>query len=509
MDTTTTSTGSLNPARRLAGSNPKKVPDSVDDGVSQVVGLDKNTMSLGNNRPATSCSRRSFLRTAACASAFTAASYSRILGANERVGIGVIGYGLIAKTHVATFRKIPEADIVAVSECHTGRLAEGVQAAGGMASAYRDFRRLLDDKSVDAVIVATPDHWHALITMLACAAGKDVYVEKPLTLFVREGEWMQAVAERTKRVVQVGTQQRSGEHYQQARELIRNGHIGAITSVRMYATRNVFPGFGNPPDGPAPAELDWDMWQGPAPARKYNPNRSLYHFRWFWDTSGGQMTNLGAHHLDIVDWTLGLERLKSVSSVGGRYALRDNGETPDTQDSMFDCGKFSAAFVMREAAKGERSRFGLVFHGTRGSLGIERSGFQVTADPDLEPANQIPGIKEGHPIGGPTAVSVTGELRGRTDPTENTTGESSAQYLAHARNFLDCIKSRNPPTSDLASAQRTSVACHLANLSLRLGRSLRWDVVNKTVTNDKEAEGMLQRPYRAPWDRELKGLGVG
>lgn len=453
--------------------------------------------------------RRVFLKAAASATALTASSYSRVMGANERIGIGMIGYGLIAKTHMATFRQIADADIVAVSDCHSKRLAEAVDASGGKAAAYPDFRRLLDDKAVDAIIVATPDHWHALITMLACAAGKDVYVEKPLTLFVREGEWMQTIARRTKRVVQVGTQQRSGEHYQKARELIQSGHIGVITSVRIYASRNAFPGFGSPPDGTPPSELDWDMWLGPAPTRKYNPNRALYHFRWFWDTSGGQMTNLGAHNLDIVDWCLGLDKLKSVASVGGRYALQDNGETPDTQDSIFDCDKFSTAFSLREAAKGERAKYWLVFYGTRGSLGIDRKGFQVIADSDVSPFSLIPGIKEGHPAGGPQAVPVAGEPRDKTEPVEDLTGSASGQYLAHARNFLDCIKSRATPVSNLASAHRTSVACHLANLSLRLGRSLRWEAATQGIVNDAEAQSMLVRPYRAPWDRELKSLGVG
>ncbi|HKB36726.1 MAG TPA: Gfo/Idh/MocA family oxidoreductase, partial [Gemmataceae bacterium] len=266
----------------------------------------------------TGSTRRAFL-SAAGTTALTAASYSRILGANDRVGIGVIGYGLIGKTHVNTFRKLDDVDVVAVSDCHRGRAAEGVAAAGGKAAGYSDFRKLLDDRAVAAVVVATPDHWHALMAMLACAAGKDVYVEKPLTLFIREGEWLQAVAAREKRVVQVGTQQRSGAHYQKARDLIRKGHLGTVTSVRMMAVRNIAPGFGSPPDGKPPAEFDYDLWLGPASLRKYNPNRALYHFRWFWDYSGGQMTNLGAHHLDIVDWVLGLDGLKAVAAVGGRY----------------------------------------------------------------------------------------------------------------------------------------------------------------------------------------------
>jgi predicted dehydrogenase len=345
--------------------------------------------------------------------------------------------------------------------------------------------------------------------MLACAAGKDVYVEKPLTLFVREGEWMAAVAARTRRVVQVGTQQRSGPHYRAARDLIRGGHLGTVTSVRMPAVRNVFPGFGSPPDGPPPAELDWDRFLGPAPLRAYNPSRGLYHFRWFWDTSGGQLSNLGAHHLDIVDWVLGLDGLKSVHAVGGRYALQDNGETPDTQDVLFDCGRFTAAFTMREAARGEPTTFGLQFHGTRGTLGIDRRGYRVTADPDVPPASLIPGVREGHPAGGPMPSPAPVSPRPRTEPREDLTGDSAGQYVAHARNFLDCIRTRQTPVSDLASAQRVAVACHLGNIATRLGRSVRWDAAAITIPGDADAVAMLVRPYRAPWDRELRALGVG
>jgi predicted dehydrogenase len=452
--------------------------------------------------------RRSFLKSAAGAGLLTAASYARVPGSNERIGIGVIGYGLIAKTHVATFQKLADVHLVAVAECHKKRLAQGVKAAGGKATAHADFRKLLDDKSVDGVIVATPDHWHALLTMLACAAGKDVYVEKPLTRFVREGEWMQTVATRSKRIVQAGTQQRSGPHYRKAREIIRGGGLGTITSVRMAAVRNVFPGFGNPPDGPPPPDFDWEMWLGPAPAHKYNPLRGLYHFRWFWDSAGGQMTNLGAHHLDIVDWYLGLEGLKSVTSVGGRYALKDGGETPDTQDALFDLGKFSAAFFMREAAHGEKRAYGLTFHGTRGSLGINRKGYAITPDPDIPPINLIPGVRSGHPAGGPVLAPATGEPRPRTKAVTDRSGDSAAQYLAHARNFIDCIKARKTPVSDLASAHRTAVACHLANLSLRLGRSLRWSWAKNAVIDDREANDRLTAAYRSPWDRELRALGV-
>jgi predicted dehydrogenase len=453
--------------------------------------------------------RRTFLQATAGTAALSAATYARIPGANERIGVGFVGYGLMAKKHVATFRAAAGCDVVALSETHRGRLEEGIAAAGGKgkAAAYPDFRKLLDDKAVNAVVTATPDHWHALITMMACAAGKDVYVEKPLTLFVREGEWMQAVAAKHKNIVQVGTQQRSGKHYQRARDLVQKGHIGQVMSVRMPAVRNVMPGFGNPADREPPKELDYDRWLGPAPARKYNPNRSLYHFRWFWDYSGGQMTNLGAHQLDVAEWFLGLDSLRSVSSIGGRYALTDNGETPDTQDALFDCGTWSGSFTMREASLGPRTGYGVEFHGTRGTLGISRSGFTVTPDADILPVNMIPGVKEGHPVGGPKAVPAE-KRNPRTTAIDDKTGSSDEQYTEHARNFLECIRSRKAPIADLASAHRVAVACHLANLSLRLGRSLKWDWKTNSVPGDAEANAALVRPYRAPWDRELKALGV-
>jgi len=221
--------------------------------------------------PASVVNRRSFVRAAGAASLLTAAGWARVAGANERVGVGFIGFGLIGKRHVLDFQADKGADLVAVAEVHRGRLKEATALIGGPVKGHADFRRLLDDKDVQAVVVSTPDHWHALQTMLACAAGKDVYVEKPLTLFVREGRWMTDVARKQKRVVQVGTQQRSGPHYGHARELLRGGHIGKLCSVRMTAFRNVMPGFGRPADADPPADLDYDLWLGPAPSGATTP----------------------------------------------------------------------------------------------------------------------------------------------------------------------------------------------------------------------------------------------
>jgi predicted dehydrogenase len=433
--------------------------------------------------------------------ALTAASYSRILGANDRVQLGFIGYGLIGKQHVHDFSKQPDAECAGVAEAHAGRLDEGVTACGSRAKAYRDFRKLLDDKEVQAVVISTPDHWHCAMTILACAAGKDVYVEKPMTVFVREGRWMVQAARKYSRVVQVGTQQRSGAHYAKAIDLMRSGHIGEVHSARIALYRNAMPGFGEPPDGPPSSGFDYEMWLGPAPKRPYNPNRGIYHFRWFWDYSGGQMTNWGAHDIDIVQWFLESNGPKVVSSMGGRWSLRDNGETPDTQDAAFYYDpKLVLQWSMREAAVGRGQGQGLEFFGTKGSLLLSRGGFQVFPDMKVSPDSLIPQIM-GHPAGGPPTApaNATPWIQGMKQ------SGSGDLFVAHARNFLDCIKSRKTPSADVELGHRTVTACHLANISLRLGgRSIRWDAQREAIVGDAEASQWLSRPYRKPWDEVLR-----
>ncbi|MHB1559858.1 MAG: Gfo/Idh/MocA family protein [Isosphaeraceae bacterium] len=450
-------------------------------------------------------SRRAILAGGAAAT-LSAASYARVVGANDRVGLGFIGFGLIGKRHVLDFRDQPGVNMAAVAEVHRRRRDEAAALMGGSPRAYDDFRRLLDDRDVDAVVVSTPDHWHALITMMACTAGKDVYVEKPLSLFVREGRWMADVARRHDRVVQVGTQQRSGPHYQKARELIRDGRIGHVVAVRMWYYRNVMPGFGSPPDGLPPPGFDYDLWLGPAPKRPYNPNRSIYHFRWFWDYSGGQMTNLGQHSLDIVHWFLGVTAPSAVSSTGGRFALKDNGETPDVQDALLEYPGFTVSWSERECSRGAAPTRGLEFCGTLGSLSITRKGFVLTPDPKLAPTDAIPQFGGPHPTGGPASTGGRELQARRTDGLEDSSGDEFDQFRRHARNFLECVRSRREPISDLESAHRVVTACHLANLSLRLGRKLRWDARKETTIGDPEAEAMLERPYRAPWDAERRAL---
>lgn len=437
----------------------------------------------------------------------TAKSYAQIAGANERVNIGVIGFGLIGRIHTRSFAGLKDARVTTVADAFKPRL-EACREIVPDVKLHRDFRHLLADKAVDAVVVATPDHWHALVTMMACAAGKDVYVEKPLHLFVREGEWMQAVAAKhRRRIVQVGTQQRSASHYRRAKELLRTGAIGDICSVQCDFFRNVMPGIGNPPDGEAPADFDWEMHLGPAPARRYNPNRAIYHFRWFWDTAGGQMTNLGHHSLDIVHWIFDLKAPRAVSGHGGRWFLKDNGETPDTQNAIIEYEKFPAIVQFREAAAGggESSMGSLLFVGTQGAMKLGRDGFEIFPDKKALPQNTFAAIIGGHPVGGPQLVEEPKDQKWCTAVIDKT-GSASQQYILHARNFIDCVKSRERPNSDLASSHWVSTTCHLANISTRLGRKVVWDAAANAIQGDKEANAMLARPYRSPWDAELKSL---
>jgi predicted dehydrogenase len=453
--------------------------------------------------------RRGFLKTGCAAAAFTATSWNRVWGANERVGIGVIGVGLMGRIHARNFQAQRDSQVVAVAEVYRPRLEAAAALIGGNVAQYSDFRKLIENKFVDAVVIATPDHWHALMTMIACTAGKDVYVEKPLTLFVREGRWMVEVAQRHKRVVQVGTQQRSGEHYQQARKLVQEGRLGQLVSVQCNYFRNVSPGFGHPPDQSPPAELDYEMWLGPAPKRPYNPNRALYHFRWFWDYSGGQMTNLGAHSLDTVHWIAGVKGPTAVTSAGGRHFLKDNCEVPDVQDAIIEYPGFQTACQFRECAAGfSRSGMGNVnFFGNKGTMALGRDGFEIVADRKENPTNIVARILGGHPVGGPQPAPEPGEEYW-TEPVKDTSGDAKDQYVQHVRNFLECVKSRKNPNSDLESSHRVATVCHLANISLRTGRKIDWDAEKEQIIGDAEASKMLVRPCRPPWDAELRALAV-
>ncbi len=445
--------------------------------------------------------RRHFLKSAGL-SALSAAVYRNVVGANERVRVGFIGIGLIGKRHLLDFLAQPDVDAAAICEVYDPRLEEGIatvmersgRATASRPEGYKDFRRMLDNKEIDAIVVSTPDHWHALLTILACAAGKDVYVEKPLTLFVREGNWMIDAAQKYRRVVQVGTQQRSGKQYQECVELVRHGRIGDLRHVKISSFRNITPGFSRPVGEHTFSEKDWQMWLGPAPDTKFDPRRGIYHFRWFWDYSGGQTTNLLSHNIDIVQWATGAAP-RSVASMGGRYSLKGIGETPDVIESIIEFPGFIANWSCREVSAG--SGGGTEFYGTLGSLKIDRAGMEVIPDKLIPPDDQIPSFTTTRTVNPNPQLRTTAIKRSGFEQVRD-------QFAPHVRNFLDCIKSRQQPISDLQGGHQTNITTHLVNIAMKLGRTIKWDPVREEIAGDREASQMLVREYRAPWDRELK-----
>jgi len=469
--------------------------------------------------------RRSFLGAAA---AFTAASYSRILGANDRVGIGFIGFGLIGKQHVAGFKTYKDVDILGLAEVYKPRLAEGLAYIGNPnCKGYSDFRKMYEDKNIHGVVIATPDHWHALLSIMANAAGKDTYVEKPLTVANDEGKWMIQARDKYKRVVVVGTQRNHNPNLMQARKIIESGVLGKIQLIRLAGSaRNIYPGFGKTPIEKPPADLDYDMWLGPAPMRPYQNHRVLYHFRWFWDYSGGQLTNLGAHSISALLVMLGPNVKGPVKAVsfGGRYVLEDDGETPDRQEVLWEFPDFTLTTGIREA-NAFRDTTGSVIMGTKGNLLIGSN--VVVSELKNNPFNLVPRFL-GHPVGGvvyddtkptpwiegaPTSPPAAGARggagagagRGASLAPEGFPGEDTL-YLNH-RDFIECIRTRKKPLCDLELGHRTAIICNLGNMSLRLGgRAIRWDPDKEVVIGDKEAAAMCTPQYRSPWDKELRSI---
>lgn len=418
--------------------------------------------------------RRNLLTTAAA----TAASYRKILGANDRIQLGIIGTGNRGGQVWKEALEQPDADPVAACDVYEPHLESALSASKGRAKAYRDFRSLLEHRPMDAVLIATPDHWHAIQTIMACRAGLDVYVEKPLSLMVEEGRKMVDAARQHDRVVQTGSQQRSGPHYIEAIEIVRSGEIGDVHHVEAGMERNSMPGFGTPQDAEQPADFNYDMWLGPAPARRYNPLRGHYHFRWFWDQSGGQMTNWGAHNIDIARWGMGVESPTSVMGCGGRFAIRDNGETPDIQEVLYEVDQGILTWSAREL-NGTRGSY-LVFHGTKADLDVDRSGYSLRGQKWQRKDPAMAEDRESRP--------------------ENASRKLTAQ---HIRNFLDCVKSRERPNADVEIGHRTAVFCHLGNIATRLGRSLQWDGAKERFEADEEANRSLSKPYRSPWTLDI------
>ena len=437
--------------------------------------------------------RRNFLASAALAGAasatpLSAASSARVLGANDRIRFALIGCGGMGRGDLRDFLKAGKTEIVGlcdVDPAQIGKAQEIVSEAGQKAGfATGDFREVLDRKDLDAVIVATPDHWHALPTVEACKAGKDVYVEKPLSVAVWEGRQMVDAARKNDRVVQMGTQQRSGEIYKQAKEYVDSGQLGKVRLVRCWAYLDWKGETPHVPDGPPPVGVNYDMWLGPAPSRPFNENRFHFTFRWFWEYSGGLMTDWGAHMIDIANWYMGIKAPASAMSVGGKFAYpTDAMVTPDTQQVLFEFPEFSMVWEHAlGVGRGPYDReHGVALHGENGILVIDRGGWEVLPETDR--------------IERPRKFKMAGKPR---------TAVSGDMHLAHVENFLACMRSRKRPSSDVEIGHDSMIACHLGNAAVRTGRRVYWDVENERVKDDKEAEAiMYKREYRKPWKLEV------
>jgi predicted dehydrogenase len=424
--------------------------------------------------------RRSFLGSGLAGGALLglpAGVYRAALGADppsERIRVGCIGVGGQGRGNLKAVVK----NVVAVCDVdarHLVSAAEQVEKAGTQPWTFADYRKLLDQKDIDAVLISTPDHWHALPTIHACQAGKDVYVEKPLTLFVAEGRAMVKAARENKRIVQTGSQQRSeyGGKFRQACELVRNGALGKPTTVKVglpgpnWVDRAK--GKKPVPDSDPPANLDYDLWLGPAPKRAYNENRVHYLFRFFWDYSGGQQTNFGAHDLDIAQWALGMDDSGPVAVEGSATFNKDGWfETPETAKQTFTYA--NGVRVLCSLGRGGYPG-GVTFEGEKGTIHVSRGSITATIN-----GQKVP------------------------DPMKLPTGEVKL-YAAngHHANWLECVKTRKQPICDVEIGHRSATVCHLGNIAIRTGRKITWDPVKEQIVGDAEANAMLTRPYREPW----------
>lgn len=423
--------------------------------------------------------RRNFLKSAGAAALTSSIFTGKIRGANDRIRIGFIGTGVMGVANVGAAMRQSGVEVAAVCDVYQPNLERGAAAArrgGQQPKEIRDFREIIADKSIDAVCISTPDHWHPYQTIEACKAGKDVYVEKPVCLAINEGVKMVEAARKYDRVVQAGTWQRSGEHFQKACEIVRTGQLGKVTFSRTWMYDNSpARGIGNPPDASPPPDLDWELWLGPAPARPFNPNRfgvypkAYSYFRWFWDYAGGQLTDSGVHMIDIMQMAFNDEVPKAIVALGGKYWYTDNRETPDTMLVTYEYDGWLGSWEHRNNNMSDSASrmLSVSFHGTHGSLYLNRNGYRIEPEP-----------------GSPLEAS---EMK-RTAPP----------HPLHWANFVECIRSRQRPNSDIETCFRSSVTSILGNVSYLSKHRLDWDQKART-TLQEEPRKYLNREYPDAW----------
>jgi predicted dehydrogenase len=432
--------------------------------------------------------RRSFFSYAAAAVAVT--QQKPLVAANDKVDVAIIGLGGRGQSHMNVYAKLPEANIVALCDVNQAALERGQaliqKLTGKTPKGYVDMRQVFDDKSVEAVSMPVPNHWHALATIWACQAGKDVYIEKPACWNVFEGQQMIAAARKYNRMVQVGSQSRSMPHKIKAMGLLHDGVIGKVYLAKGLCFKRRL-SIGHMDDAPTPPGLDWDKFLGPAPMRPYNQLRFAYNWHWFWDTGNGDIGNQGIHEMDVARWGLNRGLPQSVSSTGGKYYVpaNDDQETPNTQMASFNYGDAEIMFEVRGALTGPEgglqirggNTIGDLFYGSDGWMAVDAAGFQVykaRMDGKIEKQEKI-----------------MDEVKAPGDDT-----------APHMSNFLAAVKSRDYKslTADIEIAVASADLCHLANTSYRLKRTLRFDEATRKYVGDEEANRMLTRnPYRKPY----------
>jgi len=418
--------------------------------------------------------RRQFVaassKTLALGAALAGSPAINVLGANEKIHLGFIGVGSRGFDHFKQFQAMSDVELVAAADAARPKL-DRAKAAAPHLRTYSDYRLLLESKDVDAVVVSSPDHWHAIHTIHACQAGKDVYVEKPLGHNIREGRAMVRAARKYHRVVQLGTQQRSGPTWIEAVQRIQSDEFGKISLVRTWncwGLDSVHADMGNPPDSDPPPGVDYDQWLGPAPSRPFNPRHFDFYFYYHWVYSGGMLSAWGVHLFDVVTWAMG-PTINAVTTTGGKFVFKDARDTPDTAAVLFECPSYVWTYEVRHGNGKDPWRemdHGIEFYGTKASLRINRRGYTVFLEDARSEPLRVPD-------------------RGLDTP--------------HKRNWLECIRSRQRPNSDVELGHLGSIPGHLGNIAYRVGRRILWDGQNETIPNDSEAAALLGRTYRAPY----------
>ncbi len=353
---------------------------------------------------------------------------------------------------------------------------------------YRDFRKMLEQKDIDAVCIATPDHWHAIQMIQAVDAGKDVYVEKPLTITIHEGRKMVEAQKRTNRVVQVGLNRRGSTIYQQLVKDVHGGKIGQPISAQAYRISDMYPdGIGRLKSEDPPKNFDWDMWVGPRPFREYQYNIAPYYFRW-WSDYSSQMGNWGVHYMDVIRWMMGETAPVAVTAHGSKLVLKDDRTIPDTMEVIFEFSSDAMIrFAIYEATSGMGVQNGEVeLRGTKGTLVANQNGYVI------DPAK--PGQFQ---IWDKWVDPEEKKIEKKDQYSDLGISENSTANLI--RNFLDCIKSREVPWCTLENGHRSTSFAHLANIALATGQTIKWDAEKERVTNSIKANDLLHYEYRKPW----------